>query len=284
MHCFSLWEFGKLYLGVGKSEAEKQLELIVIGSESNFEEALNRGRRENVFLEDSGIAEAEIPKARWEDPDDEDNIVQVGKQRRYKRLRAPDEKVINGETLSKRLRDEFEKNLPAPVWATQKPAADENAFGLLGTSTESYIDRKSDRLPIQNFGFKRVTNLNFENPAKGIVHAVQFHPSAQIAMTASFGRTATIFQVDGKSNPKLKSVFFERFPISGAGFLSGGNEVLVCSKVGDGNTRSFVSILSSITESGVVMFQLVPGAEKVSLSVCVSNVLGSVSRARPALL
>lgn len=225
----------------GKSEAEIRLEHIVLGKDSDFDEVLQTARKRRTFTEDLGKKpeepEAGEPEAAWHDEDD-DELVAVGEDKRYKRFRLSDEKYVSANVLAKRLRNDLEKNLPSPAWAERRPAGgigaerkQDGPTNALSTSTGAYIDRESERLPLKNFSFKHLTNLNFENPARLIAHAVEFHPTAQVAMVGSFDRTVTLFEVDGKHNPKLTSVFFKEFPVSCAHFLNQGNEFLTSSKV-----------------------------------------------------
>lgn len=204
----------------------------MFGKDSDFEEVLRTAHKRSAFSEDPGPESGTEPEATaaWHDDEDED-LIAVGVDKRYKRFHTSDEKYVSADVLSKRMRNDYGKNLPTPAWATTRPGSSTDAASALTISTGAYVDRKSDRLPLKGFQVKRLTNLNYESPAKGIVHALEFHPTSQVAMVGSFGRSVTLFQVDGKANPKLTSVFFERFPVSCAHFLNQGNEFLASSKV-----------------------------------------------------
>ena len=202
------------------------MEEVVLGKTTDFEEALNEGPKRYI---DSVNEEEELNA--WIDEDDQDNLVSVRDSQRYKRFRLSTEKHVNAEELAQRLRNEYEKNLPTPTWALQKPQVVSEVSDGLTNSTGTYLDKTSKYLPLQNFQCKRLTNLNYESPAKNTVHALEFHPTAQMALVAGFDHSATLFEVDGKTNPMLKSVYFEGFPVSCAHFLNQGSEFLVCSKV-----------------------------------------------------
>ena len=49
-------------------------------------------------------------------------------------------------------------------------------------------------------------------------------------VSAGLNGTASLFQIDGKSNPKMQSVHFENFPIKTAHFTSDGKQFLVGSQ------------------------------------------------------
>ena len=214
---------------------ETRLENVIFGKDSDFEDVLRTAQKRSAFTEDleedeSGPETESTTPAAWHD-DDDDDLIAVGDEKRYKRFRTSDEHHVSASVLSKRMQTEYTKNLPTPAWATTTRPSSEQATSSLSTSTGAYVDKKSTRLPLKGCQVKRLTNVNYESPAKGIVHALEFHPTSQVAMVGSFGRNITLFQVDGKANPKLTSVFFERFPVSCAHFLNGGNEFLASSKV-----------------------------------------------------
>ena len=59
---------------------------------------------------------------------------------------------------------------------------------------------------------------------------MEFHPTAQVILTAGMDNTLGLFQIDGKQNPKIQSVFLEKFPISTAHFSRDGKEVILGSQ------------------------------------------------------
>ena len=112
-------------------------------------------------------------------------------------------------------------------------------------------------------------NGNYGKPAEAVVKSVEFHPSANVLLTAGFHKTLDLFQVrmhlysslllalplsyflppslppsppsipplpqvDGQVNPKLQSVHVEQFPIVTARFSRDGREVIMA-----GGKRSF---------------------------------------------
>ncbi|NXX46249.1 UTP18 protein, partial [Tricholaema leucomelas] len=67
---------------------------------------------------------------------------------------------------------------------------------------------------------------NQERLANGKLATVQFHPSAQVVMTAGHDRSVSLFQVDGIRNPKIQSIYLESFPIYKARFSVDGEQVI----------------------------------------------------------
>ncbi|POI34904.1 hypothetical protein CIB84_001340 [Bambusicola thoracicus] len=67
---------------------------------------------------------------------------------------------------------------------------------------------------------------NQERLADGKLSTVQFHPSAQVVMTAGRDRSVSLFQVDGIRNPKIQSIYLESFPIYKARFSADGEQVI----------------------------------------------------------
>ncbi|NWX26339.1 UTP18 protein, partial [Notiomystis cincta] len=67
---------------------------------------------------------------------------------------------------------------------------------------------------------------NQERFASGKLVTVQFHPSAQVVMTAGRDRSVSLFQVDGIRNPKIQSIYLESFPIYKARFSVDGEQVI----------------------------------------------------------
>ena len=74
-------------------------------------------------------------------------------------------------------------------------------------------------------------DLNHDTYSEGpVIKAVQFHPSATVGLVAGLSGIASLFQVDGRSNTKLQSVQFERYPINCARFTPSGEQFIVGSQ------------------------------------------------------
>ena len=63
-----------------------------------------------------------------------------------------------------------------------------------------------------------------------MIRCAEFHPKNAIGLVAGVNGTASLFQIDGKMNPKLKSIHLENFPIKTAHFTSNGKQFLAGSQ------------------------------------------------------
>lgn len=73
--------------------------------------------------------------------------------------------------------------------------------------------------------------MNIQTRKEGpIITSVEFHPTSSVGLVAGHSGLASIFQVDGITNPKLQSIHFQRFPISCSRFTPNGNAFIVGSK------------------------------------------------------
>lgn len=65
------------------------------------------------------------------------------------------------------------------------------------------------------------------NILQSVISSVQFHPKAPVLLTGGLDKTLRIFQVDGKENTKIQSVYFKDLPIRCSKFTSDGREVIL---------------------------------------------------------
>ena len=58
--------------------------------------------------------------------------------------------------------------------------------------------------------YRKLKDLNVTDYGQGtVIKAVAFHPTATLNLVAGLNGTATLFHVDGKTNPKMQSVNFK---------------------------------------------------------------------------
>ncbi|XP_065820945.1 U3 small nucleolar RNA-associated protein 18 homolog isoform X3 [Labrus bergylta] len=238
----------------------KLLEELVFGAEDELVERLveqEDGVRTGTGTlleedgdEESADSEAEdgarlLPSrkaAAWVDEDDE-REEQVDMKHRFRRdlIRGEAESTMNKQKLQQRMRDQFQKSMGGtPSWADvsdrkkkKKKAAedeedeDEEDDELL-RRTGNFV-ASSDSLPSGILRMKKRLDANSARPSEDKLTTVQFHPSAQVVMTAGLDQSLSLFQVDGKSNPKIQSIHLERFPIHRAAFSPDGETVIATS-------------------------------------------------------
>lgn len=79
--------------------------------------------------------------------------------------------------------------------------------------------------------YRKLKDLNMTDYGQGaVITGTEFHPKSTVSLVAGQNGTATLFQVDGKQNPKMQSVNFKDFPIKTAHFSADGSEFIVGSQ------------------------------------------------------
>ena len=153
--------------------------------------------------------------ALWSDDDDDDTADLIMEKSKFKSSK---------ETRSV----EFTKIMgPTPLWAKPSDETDSRDSFLDG----HLLQTKTKVLPKDDLDYTSCSLLNANCFSSRKIESFEFHKTATIALTASHDCRLNLFQVDGKNNSKLHSLFLEQFPINCAHFLSSGTEVLMSSHV-----------------------------------------------------
>uniref|UniRef100_A0A3Q4N336 U3 small nucleolar RNA-associated protein 18 homolog n=1 Tax=Neolamprologus brichardi TaxID=32507 RepID=A0A3Q4N336_NEOBR len=129
----------------------------------------------------------------------------VDMKHRFRRnlMKGEAESAMTKQKLQQRMREQFQKAMGGtPSWAET----------LVKTSGLT-----SCRLCVRD-QVKKCLHANSARPSEDRLTTVQFHPSAQVVMTAGLDQSLSLFQVDGKTNPKIQSIHLERFPVHKAQF------------------------------------------------------------------
>ncbi|CAO3607933.1 unnamed protein product [Cunninghamella blakesleeana] len=204
--------------------------------------------------EDQVIVEYQ-QKAAWKDDDDALLQVSLANVNRLRKLRKhEDEDIISGAEYERRLRKQFHKIYPVPTWA-QLPSDKKDPSNKRkldnGDSSDNDEDddihlNESDRLDLLKstlgildkrnksavlspdfLSIARLKNANVMAPSKKTIKSLQFHPNAQVLLAAGLDSTLRLFQIDGKVNHKIQSVYFKDTPIHRAQFHSSGDQILI---------------------------------------------------------
>ncbi|CAG8493090.1 10057_t:CDS:2 [Paraglomus occultum] len=213
--------------------------------------------KNDVSTESSTLVQGKPPKKTWTDSDDEILTVSLNSKARFRKLKiAEDEDVITGDQYEKRLRQQFERIYPKPEWATlpsearKRKTRDESSdsssddFDIgetrhLDTRIDKEISReiretfnhlRKEKSKLLNQGRIEVTKMKDANQmgySQSVVQSLCFHPDARVLMVAGLDKTLRLFQIDGKSNPKIQSIFFSDLPIRQARFNSAGSQILL---------------------------------------------------------
>ncbi|XP_069021518.1 U3 small nucleolar RNA-associated protein 18 homolog [Embiotoca jacksoni] len=240
-----------------KDDSVKLLEELVFGAEEELLERLVEDDEEPTgsrLLEDKD-EESEDDEAQqqlqpsktaaWVDDDDEQEE-EVDMTHRYRRnlVKGEAESTMSKQKLQQRMREQFQRSMGgAPSWAqsgVQKKkttaADDEEDDDNEEEEEEDDLLRRtgnfvasSDRLPSGILRMKKCLHANSARPSDDRLTTVQFHPSAQVVMTAGLDSSVSLFQVDGKTNPKIQSIHLERFPVHKAQFSRDGETVIATS-------------------------------------------------------
>uniref|UniRef100_A0A3Q0SSZ5 U3 small nucleolar RNA-associated protein 18 homolog n=1 Tax=Amphilophus citrinellus TaxID=61819 RepID=A0A3Q0SSZ5_AMPCI len=220
----------------------KLLEELVFGAEEELLERLVEGEES----EDEGGARQQLQakrKAAWVDEDDELEE-EVDMKHRFRRnlMKGEAESTMTKQKLQQRMREqrikvEFETSSGFCVCTR----SDSHFVSLCCEDEEEEEDEDdllrrtgnfvglSDSLPSGILRMKKCLHANGARPSEDRLTTVQFHPSAQVVMTAGLDRSVSLFQVDGKTNPKIQSIHLERFPVHKAQFSVNGETVIATS-------------------------------------------------------
>lgn len=275
---YSPVEFGK-EAGEEKEEVARDVPLFFVDKSTGDEMA--------IYEEDlhSRIEEEreEEKKPAWFDDEEERTEVDIVKVSRLRKLRKEaDERVISGADYVARLRSQHAKLNPGTEWAridrknARVGASDDESDDESGvTVAHGYEDvegddilRSNDELVVKGrdkllpglLGYSRLMNANSEEPSNGPINSVQFHRNGQLLLTAGLDRRLRFFQVDGKRNTKIQSIFIEDCPIYKASFLPDGSEVII-----SGRRKFFYSF--DLVKAAVNKIGPLTGREEKSLEV-----------------
>ncbi|XP_017296898.1 U3 small nucleolar RNA-associated protein 18 homolog isoform X2 [Kryptolebias marmoratus] len=239
----------------------KRLESLVFGAEDELLERLVEEEEDEqtggLLLDDEELEQSEeeeeaphhqelqTSKAAWVDEDDELEE-EVDMTHRYRRnlIKGEAEASMTKQKLQQRMREQFQKSMGgAPSWAEpsdqkkkkKKKKADEEEDDDDEEEEDDLLRRtgnfvaSSETLPGGVLRMKKCLPANSARPSEDRLSTVQFHPSAQVVMTAGLDQSISLFQVDGKTNPKIQSIHLERFPVHKARFSRDGETVIATS-------------------------------------------------------
>ncbi|XP_066442201.1 U3 small nucleolar RNA-associated protein 18 homolog isoform X2 [Eleutherodactylus coqui] len=231
-----------------KPDEETCLENLIFGGEDVFVDKLLGDSKirvdpstdllesdsENEWEEDSA---GPSKKPAWVDEDDEDEEMIRAHYARKHLKKNREEVQLNKKELHVRLQRDFQKTMGGvPSWASKDPKKglskededdddeDDNEDNLL--SKTGNLLAKSTYLPKGILQIKKCLNANSERCTKLPLSTVQFHPFSQVLMTASHDCSISLFQVDGKLNPKIQSIYINKYPIFKAQFSADGEQVI----------------------------------------------------------
>lgn len=219
-----------------KFESEEILESLVLGGDSDIIDSLEKSHEKiNDKKPTKKLKASEEKHPAWEDEDDVRGSIIIANDRKFTRLVKEGETKVTKSEFSNRLKAQFNKVASTPNWAKLPSERDHNSSDE-DSDVEDVLHRTGTYLttpaylPKGVIQVKQCTDVNKDAPLQSKVKALEFHPSAQVALTGGTSNTLSLFQIDGKTNPKIQSLFLEGFPIYCAHFTRDGEQVVIGSK------------------------------------------------------
>lgn len=178
-------------------------------------------------------------EAAWEDEEEKEININIASVNRLRKLRKEeDEGLISGSEYIARLRAHHAKLNPGTDWArtdshiTDGDSSDDGGEGdddddILKTNEDLVVKSGGSKLCSGLLEYSEHADANIADPSDAPINSVQFHQNAQLLLTAGNDRRLRFFQIDGKRNTKIQSIFLEDCPIHKAAFLPNGSQVIV---------------------------------------------------------
>ncbi|KAL8513712.1 hypothetical protein ACS0TY_012995 [Phlomoides rotata] len=207
----------------------------------------------SVYEEDVAIGEEGIEgheknqrKPVWVDDEEEKTNINIAKVNKLRKLRKEeDETVISGTAYVSRLRAQHAKMNPGTDWAkpdfnrrdysSEDEDSDKESGVMVASGYEDDILRTNEDLVLKSrtkllpglLEYSRLVDANMKDPSHGPINSVQFHKNAQLLLVGGLDRKFNFFQVDGKKNETIQSIFLEDCPIRKAAFLPDGSKAII---------------------------------------------------------
>ncbi|XP_016476862.1 U3 small nucleolar RNA-associated protein 18 homolog [Nicotiana tabacum] len=226
------------------------------------------------------IVGKEERKPVWVDDAEEKTSIKIASVNRLRKLRKEEgEDVISGSTYVARLRAQHAKLNPGTEWAqidsqgisysSDDEDSDEESkhtegygsknvklVGDILQSNEDLVVKSRTKLLPGLLEYSRLVDANAPDPSNAPINSVQFHRNSQLLLVGGLDKKLRFFQIDGKRNTKIQSIFLEDFPIKKASFLPNGCQVIISGR------RKFFHVLDLVKASVDKIGPLVGREEK----------------------
>ncbi|KAJ2493128.1 U3 snoRNP protein [Coemansia sp. RSA 2050] len=244
----------------------------MVHSESDTDAEEGSDSDEEVLAQDG---ESTGPKAAWVDDDMQSAQVALKAQSRSRKLReTQSDNLVSGDIYEERLRQQFQKIHAVPQWAADAQASHhgqgedgDSIGGELLKTTISLLSKSSSVLQPTRIDAVRVRNANHMAPSQSAVLSIQFHPTSNVLLTAGLDKTLRLFEVDGKENHKIQSIYFKDLPVTTAQFIRSGQEIVV-----SGRRGYYYSV--DVGQGSVNRINGIPGHKMPSLEFMRGNING----------
>nr|XP_016478004.1 PREDICTED: U3 small nucleolar RNA-associated protein 18 homolog [Nicotiana tabacum] len=280
--------FGSLYnpVGFGKDDEEEKRDDGENSSAMFFVDRLADSALsvyegdEQLVQEGIHVVGKEERKPVWIDDEEEKTSIKIASVNRLRKLRKEEgEDVISGSTYVARLRAQHAKLNPGTEWAqidsqgrsysSDDEDSDEESkhtegygsknvklVGDILQSNEDLVVKSRTKLLPGLLEYSRLVDANAADPSNAPVNSVQFHRNSQLLLVGGLDKKLRFFQIDGKRNTKIQSIFLEDFPIRKASFLPNGSQVIISGR------RKFFHVLDLVKASVDKIGPLVGREEK----------------------
>jgi len=187
---------------------------------------------EDTFKNNLNARRGKKRKAAWKDEADDDVLVKDVAANYKKAAGNHGTKDTSTEKYGKSVQRKFRTLVGEPSWAKLDRDEDADSDEEFFRETTDLLDKsKGQNLDKEFLEHRKLKDLNNETHKEGtVIRSTEFHPTSTVGLVAGLSGTATIFQVDGKNNPKIQTVNFKDFPVKTAKFSTDGNEVIVGSQ------------------------------------------------------
>ena len=144
-------------------------------------------------------------------------------------------KDASSENYANSLRRKFTALKDTPKWANFESrgvdAEDDSDDEFFRESTDMLESGKRDSLAKGFLDYRKLKDMNEQTHCEGtVIRAAEFHPMASVGLVAGLNGTCSLFQIDGKTNPKMQTVNFENFPVKTAHFTADGSQFIAGSQ------------------------------------------------------
>lgn len=255
--------FGSLYSPIqfGKEDEEEDLgvgenDSALIFIDRSADSVLSGYREDAESIEESDDGDkTKQRKPVWVDEEEATTNINISNVNRLRKLRKEeDESLVSGSVYVSRLRAQHVKLNPATEWAQldsrernysscDDESSDEENEAVVARgykdieavddilrTNEDLVVKSSTKLLPGLLEHSRLVDANAEDPSNGPINSVQFHRNAQLLLAAGLDKRLRFFQIDGKRNTKIESIFLDDCPIRKASFLPDGTQVIIAGR------------------------------------------------------
>ncbi|XP_059079896.1 U3 small nucleolar RNA-associated protein 18 homolog [Tigriopus californicus] len=230
----------KVKLSEFSEHAEKHLEKFLFGAGitkpivPKVEDALIPEDKFGKALQGQTDPAVPVRKPAWEDKADQTTVKEVAST--YAQAHGKHgSKDTSTDNYSNFIRKKFLSIVGTPKWAdlsVKRDHDDEDSDDEFFRETTDMLEKgHQESIAKGRLESRKLKDLNMTDYSQGsVITATEFHPKCTVSLVAGQNGTATLFQVDGKRNPKMQSVNFKDFPIKTAHFSADGSEFIVGSQ------------------------------------------------------